>query len=103
MTRDSKTLHHNLFVISSHSVLADPLEEAETIYAAAFKSKDLKEKDAKDKYPSFHQVDGQKKGTKAQLSSPKKQKKSGPKAQKPSPLDGIEEKIAKVCDVLQPF
>lgn len=76
---------------------SDPLEEDETMYEAAFKEKENKEPDSK--YPSFHQVDLQKKNENATQGSPKRMQqkpKKQNKAQKPSPLEGIEDKISKV-------
>ena len=78
--------------------ILDPLEEGETIYEAAFKD-DKENKSPDEKYPSFHRVDSQKKND-SQQSSPKKSQqkhKKHHKAHKPSPLEGIEEKISKVC------
>eukprot|EP00795_Rhopilema_esculentum_P007821 gene7821-13686_t len=73
----------------------NPLEEAETIYSAAFGEKssqsNKENNDPDSKYPSFHPMEGQKKGT--QQNSPKKQKQKKHKIAKPSPLEGIEDKI----------
>ena len=80
----------------------DPLEEGETIYEAAFKEKENRNPD--DKYPSFHKVDLLKKEENAKpLSSKKSQQKSKKhhKTQKPSPLEGIEDKISKVYGLLK--
>ena len=79
------------------------MEEDETIYEAAFKV-NKENKSPNEKYPSFQKVDLKKKNEPAQQSSPKKsqqKQKKHHKALKPSPLEGIEEKISKVCLILR--
>jgi len=87
------------FLDNTHKVKAEfknPLEEGETIYEAAFKEKENKNPD--EKYPSFHKVELKKSEDHPQFINSKKQQKhkKNQKAQKPSPLEGIENKISKI-------
>ena len=72
-------------------LFSDPLEQDATIYSAAFDNKENRKPE--EKYPSFHPVESTGKGSPGK-SAPRQKKH--PKASKPSPLDGVDEKIKQV-------